>query len=465
MSGCQLFTDIDGYTWYSDTDSGSDSTSEYGTGSSDITVVSSDSDSTTNQGPLATDTNSGTYFYTDSATTSGTSDSSTDSIADSGSDFESESGADSNNASDTTSASGADTNSDIGTDLIADTGTETDTADTDTPTADTTTTTPTDVETDTPVDTGSDTNDTVDTSDTESPFLNGPCIVSVPEGESHVYAIASDGQKSVYTRTTSEPNDWSKVSGLTNSKINVLSDIDCAANASGNVFRLSTLGIVGEVYEATGSGVLYNDFVELFDGALTSPSVTVGYNDAVFNLAATAAFNVEYLYQETSYPACNYSYNLTSGVDGGLIGQNMGLEGWIVFFNENDQLILHRAQLSSATAQFCQVSQYARALSSLPDSNEFEYSPAVCIRPIGYGTQMGYVVVAGGGDLWVSTVEQGTAAQSLWEAVELNDVASSPDCSVESDGTANIVVRGTDGNIFHVRGTPGTWEFNDLGTL
>ena len=141
ITGCQNFADIDGYTWYSD----SDSTSAYDTASSDIPVVSSDSDttsdSTTNQGPFDTDTNTGTIFYTDSASPgngtdsgSGNADSSsstieiaTDSPTDTDVDTESNNDTSTDYTPDTNIATDTDTSSDSVTDNGIDSGIDTNT--------------------------------------------------------------------------------------------------------------------------------------------------------------------------------------------------------------------------------------------------------------------------------------------------------------------------------------------------
>ncbi|MBN2715012.1 MAG: hypothetical protein JXX14_04100 [Deltaproteobacteria bacterium] len=95
MTGCQLFADLDGYSWYSDTDSDTNSTPEYGTGSSDIPVVDSDTDtgfdSDTYQAPQGTDTDSGTALHTDSASGDSDTDSASSSTIDTGSEADSES--------------------------------------------------------------------------------------------------------------------------------------------------------------------------------------------------------------------------------------------------------------------------------------------------------------------------------------------------------------------------------------
>ncbi|MBN2716987.1 MAG: hypothetical protein JXX14_14140 [Deltaproteobacteria bacterium] len=125
-TGCQVFTDLDGYTWYSDTDSNSDSTTEHGTGSSDITVVDSDTDSVTN-----TDTSSNMVVDTNTAT-----DTNTDSV--SYFNTETASGFDTDvNTADTDSATEEFSDTTSGTDITSDEDTvidseyDTDTADTD----------------------------------------------------------------------------------------------------------------------------------------------------------------------------------------------------------------------------------------------------------------------------------------------------------------------------------------------
>ena len=220
-TACQAWADLDGYTWYSDSDSSSDSTTQSDPDANGSDSMGSDSDSPTNQGPFGTDTHTGTIFYTDSASPgnstdsgSGNADSSTstiDSAIDIGGDTESNSDTNPDYPPDTNSAIDTDTNSDSVTDNDVDseidTSTGTDTfADSDT-LVDTNSEVDTMLSFDTNDDSETDEETATDTSSDfdicneelcpdESPFCNGEgdCVQCITASDCEVLNICRENE-------------------------------------------------------------------------------------------------------------------------------------------------------------------------------------------------------------------------------------------------------------------------------
>jgi hypothetical protein len=99
-----------------------------------------------------------------------------------------------------------------------------------------------------------------------------------------------------------------------------------------------------------------------------------------------------------------------------------------------------------------------------PVGKTYSFSPTICTESnYTASTFTRHLAAVAGGKLWYSKAVDWMSSFSAWEQMGTLDVASSPDCTVTTDGTVHVVALSTAATIIDVHGKSGSWTTTDLG--
>jgi hypothetical protein len=131
----------------------------------------------------------------------------------------------------------------------------------------------------------------------------------------------------------------------------------------------------------------------------------------------------------------------------------------IVAFDTSAQLAHYHYVVSASPASW-----WPPELIPPPVGKTYSFSPTICTESnYTASTFTRHLAAVAGGKLWYSKAVDWMSSFSAWEQMGTLDVASSPDCTVTTDGTVHVVALSTAATIIDVHGKSGSWTTTDLG--
>jgi hypothetical protein len=301
--------------------------------------------------------------------------------------------------------------------------------------------------------------------------------VTAANDEIQVYARASDGQIRYRSKIgTASWGPWTRVAGITASRVDDLSELDCAYDAGTNAVTLTAMAKspAGSALSATGSNGVFDDW--------TTPLGTASY---AYHRIAVAVDPRRTYYGSVSYSTAYFSwvsdgtsgplpsppdnYAVTAPVDMVYISGGTSFDLHVIQRNTNNEIV-HQVYYQPSTPAFWQ--PVARnAVIAFNETVLPSISPSVCGRNDVIDPTVHVAMVAGGnpwyahsGTYVVGSGSTSSFAWSQWERMSDDILASAPDCSVDSSDVVSLVARKSDGTIVRVYGTAGSWTTENLGT-
>jgi hypothetical protein len=287
--------------------------------------------------------------------------------------------------------------------------------------------------------------------------------------EASVEAFARGDNQRIHRRVLkgADAGVWNELSDLDTSGIDVRSDLDCSADV-GSMY-LVALGNqpLGAYLRAAGSSNVFNPFVRELEPAIfvegvalssrnfSVGSLLVGVRNSGFAVADVSGDLV------TDLPVPSLAgASLVSAPDVTYFSAYNSGNTHVVAFDDAGALVHTRYQDTATTSGW----QEPTFIES-PPGEAYQFSPSICHTyyvPNGAYPRRHLVVVAAG-TLRYSISDEFEPVFSAWELMGEAEVASAPDCAVESDGTVHVVALGAAGNVVYAHGTAGSFVIENLG--
>jgi hypothetical protein len=296
-------------------------------------------------------------------------------------------------------------------------------------------------------------------------FVGGPCIVAIP-GSLNVETFARSSTGLILRRAFDGRSwtNWTALPGLDAAKIDVRSDLDCAA--SEDTIHIVGTGVqpVGALEHAFGFGTSYNDFTRELPTRLVpqSPAVSLLSNNAHFFAWSGLQQLPGLFYVQGGMtpaertPITSLTGDLVSAAD---ISQQLNAL-FFAAFDSDAKLAIYQHSMSSGGAMWV-------ASMRLEAPGTFAFSPAICAEAGTSGSSSVNVAAVTGRDLWVAGTGSGLGQFSAWAPIS-NDAASAPDCAVfretpSNDPTIHVVTLSSRGAVLDFVGNGTSWVMADLG--
>jgi len=222
---------------------------------------------------------------------------------------------------------------------------------------------------------------------------------------------------------------------------------------------------------AIGSGTAYNPFVRELStyspSTFSPPGVSIaalpGTGSTQYVVAGSPSPTWIWVRPDGSMNevSSDIGYSLTSAPD---IGSHADADYSSVFY-ESIVAFTAAGLVDYSCGSGAPIGCFTAAVLSPPSSTAFSYSPTLCNST---GSNWQHIAAIAGGKLYYTYAPTGSNASSgfsVWELAGDAVPASSPDCTVTSDGTVHIVVLTSTGTIADVHGNSGSWTTTNLGTF
>lgn len=260
--------------------------------------------------------------------------------------------------------------------------------------------------------------------------------------------------------------DWTTVSNLDPSVLDVLSDLDCDSNRG--IARVVANGAnpSGSIMQATGLGSAFNAFSRVLDASTFERGVSVtqlptntdyslvamsgpiprGYSDS--GSGSLTPFATEVGQSFSSAPDIIYKPVTNASFT------------FLVGYTSTTSLSLFRHILNGS---YPNGNWGTPSTLGAPSGIAYEFSPTVCVDEFSGNLDVQIAAVAGG-ELHHTMTDTFNEPLASWENLGVK-VGSAPDCIKLADGSVHIIALSPSGHILDVNGISGSFSVDDLGTF